>query len=146
MKEVICKTLRESKTSYKTDVPEQAVKYWREVVSTKDDFDSEKECLVALVLNSKLFVKAHYVVSIGLNNQTLCHSREVFRAAIVLSGAHVILMHNHPSGDSQPSPDDIRTTRELVEAGKIIGIPLLDHVVVGDDNFRSLKSMGLINS
>jgi DNA repair protein RadC len=143
MKEVICKTLRESKTAYKVDQPSFAVQYWNECITTREDFDPEKEMMIVLILTSKLNVKAHSIVSIGSVNQTLCHAREVFRAAIVLAGVHVVLMHNHPSGDCTPSPDDIRSTRELVEAGKIIGIPVLDHVIVGDGH-KSLKQSGLI--
>jgi DNA repair protein RadC len=73
-----------------------------------------------------------------------------FREAIACSAAHLILVHNHPSGDPKPSPDDIRTTHELVQAGRIVGIPILDHVIVGRSSktnpsgFISLKESGLL--
>jgi DNA repair protein RadC len=72
----------------------------------------------------------------------LVHPREIFRAAVIASAHSVILMHNHPSGDSNPSEADIRITRELVRAGQVLRIEVLDHVIVGRDNHRSLRELG----
>jgi DNA repair protein RadC len=108
------------------------------------------EVLYGLALDSKLRLVRCYEVTSGLLNQTLVHAREVFREAIAASAAHLVLVHNHPSGDPKPSPDDLRSTKELVQAGKIVGIPLLDHVIIGRSSemnpsgFVSLKQMGII--
>jgi DNA repair protein RadC len=110
------------------------------------------EVLYGLALDSKLRLVWCYEVTRGLLNQTLVHAREIFREAISASAAHLVLVHNHPSGDPKPSTDDIRVTRELTQAGKLLGIPVLDHVIIGkpsDTNRRgyvSLKEMGVMGS
>jgi DNA repair protein RadC len=81
----------------------------------------------------------------GTMNTALIHPREVFRAAIVASAASIVLMHNHPSGDPSPSQADLKITRELVEAGRLLGIELLDHVVIGNPSHASLRDMGYCN-
>ena len=78
-------------------------------------------------------------VSMGSLDSSIVHPREVFKEAISASAASVIFVHNHPSGDAEPSEDDIELTRRLVEAGKLLGILVLDHVIVGDGVFVSLK-------
>jgi len=83
-------------------------------------------------------------VSKGSLNATVVHPREVFRAAIAAHAAAVILVHNHPSGDPEPSDDDIALTRRLVSAGQVLGIPVQDHVIVTDKGFASLRSRNLI--
>jgi DNA repair protein RadC len=108
------------------------------------------EVLYGLALDSKLRLISYYEISSGLLNQTLVHAREAFREAIAVSAAHLVLVHNHPSGDPKPSPDDIRVTRDLVEAGKLIGIPIIDHLIIGSPSvthpsgYVSLKKMGII--
>jgi len=84
-------------------------------------------------------------VSVGTLNASLVHPREVFKKAILNSSSHVILAHNHPSGDPSPSEDDIATTRRLVESGKILGIAVIDHMIVTQNSFVSLKERGIIN-
>jgi len=83
-------------------------------------------------------------VSIGTLNASLVHPREVFKKAILNNSSHVILAHNHPSGDPSPSEDDIVTTRRLVESGKILGIAVADHIIVTQNNFVSLKERDYI--
>ncbi len=108
------------------------------------------EVLYGLALDSKLKLIRSYVITRGLLNQTLVHPREVFREAIASSAAHLVLVHNHPSGDPRPSMDDIRATKDLVRAGEVLGIELIDHVVVGKPSaayptgFVSLKEMGVM--
>jgi DNA repair protein RadC len=80
----------------------------------------------------------------GSLNASIVHPREVFRAAIKRSSASIICVHNHPSGDPTPSPEDIQMTARLVEAGQIIGIEVLDHIILGDQNFISLKEKGFM--
>ena len=104
----------------------------------------QKEHFVCLFLNTKNQVIAQETMSIGSLNASIVHPREVFRAAIQRSSASLICAHNHPSGDPTPSPEDIHITRRLAEAGRLIGIEVLDHVIIGDQNFVSLKEQGLI--
>jgi len=84
-------------------------------------------------------------VSVGTLNASLVHPREVFKKAIINNSSHVIVAHNHPSGDPSPSEDDILTTKRLVESGKILGVAVIDHMIVTQNNFVSLKERGLIN-
>ncbi|OCT14932.1 hypothetical protein A8709_12425 [Paenibacillus pectinilyticus] len=104
----------------------------------------QKEHFVCLFLNTKNHVIAQETLSMGSLNASIVHPREVFRAAIKRSSASIICVHNHPSGDPTPSPEDISLTGRLVEAGAIIGIEVLDHVIIGDQRFISLKEQGFM--
>ncbi|MDR6554040.1 DNA repair protein RadC [Paenibacillus qinlingensis] len=104
----------------------------------------QKEHFVCLFLNTKNHVIAQETLSMGSLNASIVHPREVFRAAIKRSSASIICVHNHPSGDPTPSPEDISLTSRLVEAGTIIGIEVLDHVIIGDQRFISLKEQGFM--
>ena len=102
----------------------------------------EKFCVI--LLNTKNKIIAIEEVTVGSLDSSLVHPREVFKNAIRRSSAFVILAHNHPSGDPQPSQEDIRVTRRLVEAGELVGIRVLDHIIIGDGRFASLKQEGVI--
>ena len=104
----------------------------------------DREHFWALLLNTKNQVLARETISIGTLNFSAIHPRELFKSAIKRSAAGIILVHNHPSGDPAPSKQDIEATGRLVEAGNIIGINILDHLVIGDNKFASLKAMGLL--
>jgi DNA repair protein RadC len=104
----------------------------------------QKEHFVCLFLNTKNHVIAQETLSMGSLNASIVHPREIFRAAIKCSSASIVCAHNHPSGDPTPSPEDISLTSRLVEAGHIIGIEVLDHVIIGDGDFVSLKEQGLM--
>ncbi len=104
----------------------------------------QQEHFVCLFLNSKNQVMAKETLSIGSLNASIVHPREVFRAAIKKSSASIICLHNHPSGDPTPSPEDIDITGRLVRAGQIIGIDVLDHIIIGDGKFTSLKEQRLM--
>lgn len=120
--------------------------------SPKDAFDllepdfrfSTKEYFTCLFLNTKNKVIFKEIVSIGSLNAAIVHPREVFRAAIKRCSASLICAHNHPSGDSTPSLEDVELTKRLVNAGEIIGIEVLDHIIIGGNNFVSLKERGLM--
>ncbi|MNG08972.1 hypothetical protein D3C84_923670 [compost metagenome] len=99
---------------------------------------------MCLFLNTKNQVVARETLSIGTLNASLVHPREVFREAIKRSSASIICAHNHPSGDPAPSPEDITLTQRLREAGTLIGIEVLDHLIIGDGKFVSLKERGLL--
>ena len=104
----------------------------------------DREHFYALLLNAKNQVLTREVISIGTLNFSAIHPRELFKVAIRRSAAGVILVHNHPSGDPTPSRQDIEATTRLVEAGEIVGIDVLDHLVIGDNKFTSFKAQGLI--
>ncbi|OWR30144.1 hypothetical protein CDO73_13885 [Saccharibacillus sp. O23] len=104
----------------------------------------QKEHFVCLFLNTKNQVIAQETLSIGSLNASIVHPREVFRAAIKYGSASIVCAHNHPSGDPAPSPEDIAITKRLVESGRIVGIDVLDHIVVGDGHFVSLKEQGMM--
>jgi DNA repair protein RadC len=104
----------------------------------------QKEHFVCLFLNTKNHVIGQETLSMGSLNASIVHPREVFRAAIKRSSASIVCVHNHPSGDPAPSPEDVEITMRLVEAGEIIGIDVLDHIIIGDQHFISLKEQGLM--
>jgi DNA repair protein RadC len=130
------------------DQPERAAAYWRTHIRNNPYMDSDKECMVVLLLNTRHRIMGHHLVSIGTLDTTIAHPREIFRSAIIANSSAILLMHNHPSGDPTPSESDIRVTREIIRAGKVIKIEVLDHVIVGlrttDDpkDFVSLKELG----
>ena len=104
----------------------------------------KKEIFEALLIDAKGNIIASEVISIGDLTSSLVHPRETFQAAVKRGAAAVILVHNHPSGDAAPSDDDIKITKRLKEAGDILGISVLDHVIIGDSSYVSLKALGLI--
>ncbi len=110
--------------------------------------DCAQEQFQVLTLNTKNRLINRHLISLGLADASLVHPREIFRAAISESATAVALVHNHPSGDTAPSAEDLRITRQLIEAGKIVDIRVLDHVIIGraDDNreaWLSLRDAGL---
>lgn len=104
----------------------------------------DKEHFICLFLNTKNRIIAQETITIGILDASLVHPREVFKAALKCGSASIICAHNHPSGDPTPSPEDVALTRRLVEAGDIVGIELLDHLVIGDNQYVSLKERGLM--
>lgn len=106
--------------------------------------DRRSEVFVLLVLDSRNGVKHESEVTAGTLNASLVHPREVYKCAIDHLAASIIVVHNHPSGNPEPSREDIEITRQLVEAGKIIGIPLHDHIVIGRDGYTSLAERQLM--
>lgn len=97
-----------------------------------------------LALDTQSQVTRDVLITRGLLNSSLVHPREVFRAAIAEAAAGIILVHNHPSGDPTPSPDDRAITRQLVAAGELLDLPVYDHVIVAGDRFVSFASQGLL--
>lgn len=120
--------------------PEEAAAYAKEhlAMETKEHF-----CI--LLLNTKNHVIGWHVVSVGSLTASVVHPREVFSVAIVHHAAAIILVHNHPSGDSSPSQEDIAVTRRLIKAGQILDIPTLDHIILGDGRFVSMKEKELMS-
>lgn len=110
--------------------PDQAAAYWRSHVVNHPYFNPECECLMVFILNTRRRIRGYYLVAIGTMDTILCHPREVFRLAVMASASAIIIAHNHPSGDPCPSEADIRITRDLVRAGQVLKIEVLDHIVV----------------
>jgi DNA repair protein RadC len=146
---VVC--LRETpapECAFACDNEAMAAEYWTRVIATDPRFNGDVESLYALHLNARRRITGHHLVAQGLLDTLLCHSREVFRAAIVANAAAIIVMHNHPSGDPTPSNDDVRVTRNLISAGTLLKIEVLDHIVMGRPSavlptgFHSLKQLG----
>jgi DNA repair protein RadC len=106
--------------------------------------EQKKEKFIALYLDTKNQVIKEDTVSIGSLNASIVHPREVFKGALELSSASIIVCHNHPSGDPSPSREDIAVTEKLVEGGKLLGIDVLDHIIIGDGRYVSLKDEGFI--
>ncbi len=106
--------------------------------------DCKKENFIELCLDTKNQILKEETISIGSLNASVVHPREVFKTALSESAAHIIVAHNHPSGDPTPSREDIEITKKLVETGKIIGIDVLDHVIIGDGRHFSMKEAGHI--
>ena len=106
--------------------------------------DLQKEVLYVLCLDTKNSVLKQRRIFEGSLNASIIHPREVFRFAIEEAAASIILVHNHPSGDPEPSKEDIHATKQLIEAGDLIQIPVLDHVIIGDGCYISMKEEGVI--
>jgi DNA repair protein RadC len=104
--------------------------------------DKKKEYLLAFFLNARHQLIAKEVISIGTLTASLAHPREIFAPAIGKAAAGVILVHNHPSGDPSPSEEDVRLTQRIAQAGKIMGIDLLDHMIVAESGCYSFKTAG----
>ena len=106
--------------------------------------DEPSEVFAILCITTKHRVIAYHEVSRGTLDATLVHPREVFKVALLANAAAIILTHNHPSGDPSPSPDDVQLTRRLVDAGALLGVQVLDHIIVGDNRYYSFKEAGHI--
>ncbi|MDW5549927.1 RadC family protein [Methanosarcina sp.] len=124
----------------------------RKVCSPKDVYtlmypkmrEQKKEKFITLCLDTKNQILREEVVSIGSLNASIVHPREVFKSALMESSASVIMVHNHPSGDPSPSREDIMVTEKMVEGGKILGIDVLDHIIIGEGRYVSLKDEGFV--
>ncbi len=121
--------------------PEDAYRAITEITNAQEE---AQEVFGILILNTKNKIVAVLEISRGTLNSSMVHPREVFKSAVLHNAAAIICFHNHPSGDPEPSREDIEITKRLVEAGKILGVEVFDHIVVGDDRYVSLKERGVI--
>jgi DNA repair protein RadC len=119
--------------------PEAVAKLARTLIK-----DKAKEHFLLVTLSTRNKVTGIHKISVGTLNTSLVHPREVFKEAIRRSASSVVLAHNHPSGDTEPSEEDLKITRRLLEAGKLLGIEVLDHVIVTENKYLSFKEKGLI--
>ncbi len=144
-KELCIQTLREQPIPADmllADTPNAAAQYWRETVAKRPGHNPEVENFAVLFLNTRRRVKGHQVLTQGTADTLLVHPREVFRLAILASASALVVMHNHPSGEAAPSEADIKVTRDLVRAGQLLKIEVLDHVIVGNQQHTSLRELG----
>jgi DNA repair protein RadC len=127
-------------------VEQKTIRSPRDVFDAVNEYlaDVDREHFLTLLLSTKNGIVGVNTASIGTLNSSLVHPREVFKAAIIANSAAVILVHCHPSGNPDPSNEDLEITRRLVEAGKILGIEVLDHVIVGEGCWVSLKERGIL--
>ena len=131
--------------------PDQVAAYWRANVATSPSFNCRVECAVVLLVNTRRRCIGHFILSTGTLDTLLVHPRDVFAPAIVANSAAVIFMHNHPSGDPTPSTSDISVTRDLIRAGQLLKIDVLDHVIMGSEGYDggrgwvSLRELGYFN-
>ena len=121
--------------------PEDA---YRAITAITNVQEEAQEVFGILILNTKNKIVAVHEISRGILNASIVHPREVFKPAILHNAATIICFHNHPSGDPEPSKEDIKITKQLVEAGEIMGIEIFDHIIVGDDRYVSLKERGVV--
>ena len=119
-------------------IPDDAVALLRPLLDGQD-----RECGVLVALDTRHRVIATTVISVGTAAHTFLAPREVYRDALLHGASAVVVAHNHPSGDPTPSDDDARITRRLVEAGALLGVGLLDHVIIGDPGWTSLARNGV---
>ena len=139
---VSIKMVKESSFLYQT----------RQILSPNDAYEMIKEQLEGLdreqfiiaCLNTKNEPTNISVVSVGTLNKAIVHPREVFKTAILSNAASIMAFHNHPSGETTPSQQDIQLTNRLYEVGELLGIKLLDHLIIGDRTFTSLKEKGYL--
>ena len=124
------------------DQPELVAQYWRDNIPKADWFDPMKEALVVLVLNTRKRIIGHNLVALGSLDTCPVTPLFVFRPVLAVAGSSVILVHNHPSGSPDPSEADIKVTRDLIRAGQLLKIEVLDHVVIGLNTHVSLRAQG----
>jgi DNA repair protein RadC len=129
-------------------VRDKTVEYGNKRINSPEDLatlgfkligNADREVFLTVCLSTKNTINAVHPVSMGSLNTSVVHPREVYKLAVINNSASVAFLHNHPSGDAEPSKEDIKVTRQLVDAGKVLGIRVLDHVIVGDEAFYSLS-------
>lgn len=135
-------------------VKESSVKYSNRTISTPIEAvdllrdlleECDREKMLVCCLNIKNEPTNISIVSVGSLNSSIVHPREIFKTAIISNSASIIIAHNHPSGNSKPSKEDITVTQRIKESGKIVGIEMIDHIIIGErNNYTSLKEEGFI--
>lgn len=128
----------------KVDKPDQLAGLLGSYFKSIDPTDRDKEHFFVFHLDTRSKIKVFELVSVGTVNASLVHPREVFTRSIERRATGIVVAHNHPSGDPEPSDPDIHITRQLVSAGKILGIEVFDHIIYTPDSFYSFRAHGLI--
>ena len=117
----------------------QVARVFLDLLALEDKIDQEKEHFYVMHLEVKSRVKMVELVSLGILDSSLVHPRETFRRAVIQGSASIIVAHNHPSGEVDPSDADTKTTKILLDAGELLGISMLDHIIFAKDKFFSFK-------
>lgn len=139
---VSLKMIKESSILYgnrRIGSPNEALEIFKDLLE-----NSDREKLIVCCLNSKNEPTNISIVSIGSLNSSIVHPREVFKTAVISNAASILIAHNHPSGDTTPSKEDINITERIRQSGDIIGIKLLDHLIIGEGKYLSLKEEGYL--
>ena len=129
--------LKDSKIQIKSS--HQMAKVFQDLLLLEAEIDREKEHFYVMHLNAKCQVKMVELVSLGSLTASVVHPRETFRRAVLAGSASIIVAHNHPSGEVEPSTEDTKVTKLLFEAGRVLGIPLLDHLIFANESFFSFQ-------
>jgi DNA repair protein RadC len=132
--------LKDSKI--KVQSPTEVAKVFQDLLALEDSIDQEKEHYYVMHLDTRSQVNMVELVTIGVLNSSVVHPRETYRRAVIAGSAAIIIAHNHPSGKIDPSDEDTEITRVMFEAGNILGIHMLDHVIFTKDNYYSFKNNG----
>lgn len=146
---IIVSVVQENACTFSADTPEGLHSYWTSVIAEQPDHEADKESVIVVLLNTRLRAYAWHRVSLGTICESSAHPREVFRPAIAGGAYAIALMHNHPSGDPSPSRSDENVTRRMVEAGTLLQIPLIEHLIIGQSSpgskpYYSFREAGYI--
>ena len=137
--------VRTSHKGKKVSDPNKLAEVMSSILRGEDDIDRDKEHFWVIGLSVKLSIMYIELVSLGTLTSALIHPRETFRRAIAKGAASIACVHNHPSGDLEPSNDDLKVTEKLRDAGEIVGIKLIDHIIITNDGgFTSIKERGIL--
>lgn len=140
-----CIVVKEKSVEY--EVFEEPIKSSSNVVDICKELgihENAEEVFCMFCINAKGQIIAFHEVSRGDLCSSVTHPREIYKRALIVNASCVLFTHNHPSGDSTPSEMDIETTKRLVKVGEILGVPVIDHIILGDDMYTSMKATGLI--
>lgn len=124
--------------------PNDVYEILKAILEAESPADQDKEHFWVFYLTSRQQIKSLELVSLGTLDSSLVHPREVFTNAIAIRCSSILVAHNHPSGITEPSSEDIELTRRLVDAGEILGIPVTDHIILSTKGYTSLKQEGMI--
>jgi DNA repair protein RadC len=120
----------------------EVAKVFQDILALEDKIEQEKEHYYVMHLNIRSQVIMVELVTVGTLTSSLVHPRETFRRAVMAGAASIIIAHNHPSGGADPSDEDMKVTRVMLDAGNILGITMLDHIIFTTDNYYSFKNNG----
>lgn len=132
--------LKDSKIKIQSS--KDVAKVFQDLLALEDSIDQEKEHYYVMHLDIRSQVKLVELVTIGILSSSLVHPRETFRRAVIAGSASIIIAHNHPSGEADPSDEDTKITKKIFEAGQVLGINMLDHIVFTNDSYFSFKNNG----
>ena len=135
----VCRERSSEFSGYQLSNPDNAYKVIREIIG-----DTDREYFGVCLLNAVNKINSIQICSIGTLSECVVHPREVFKSAIMMNSSKIILFHTHPSNASHPSKDDISITKKLIECSKLLDIPILDHIIICDDNYYSFAQYDIL--